>query len=88
MAYFFLYCLFATALIFAVLVILRWSICKLDVASVFFNLCIVIKSPAEMSLPIGAVLELRSSANLPCLVKLALHFLISSFIKLQPFGAK
>ncbi len=30
--------LFVTTLIFAVLGILRWSICKLDVASVFFHL--------------------------------------------------
>ncbi len=68
----FLYSLFATMLICAALGILRWSICKLDVASVFFNLCVVSTSPAEISMPIGAILELRSRANLPCLVKLAL----------------
>ncbi len=33
----------------------------------------VSKSPAEISPPIGAVLELLSRANLPCLVKLALR---------------
>ncbi len=38
---------------------------------VFFNFRIVSKSPAEISTPIGTVLELRSRANLPCLVKLA-----------------
>ncbi len=32
---------------------------------------VVSKSSAEISTPIGAVLELRSHANLPCLVKLA-----------------
>ncbi len=68
----FLYSLFATTLICAALGILRWSICKWDVASVFFNLRFVSKSPAEISIPIGALLELRSRANLPCLVKLAL----------------
>ncbi len=68
----FIFSLFATTLIYAVLGILRWSICKWDVASVFFNLRIVSKSPAEISMHIGAVLELHSHANLPCLVKLAL----------------
>ncbi len=68
----FLYSLFATTLICAALGILRWSICKWDVASVFFNLHVVSKSPAEISTPIGALLELCSRANLPCLVKLAL----------------
>ncbi len=48
---------------------LRWWICKLDVASIFFHFCVVSKSPAEISTPIGAVLELLSHANLPCLVK-------------------
>ncbi len=38
-------------------------------------LSVVSKSPAEMSTPIGDVLELRSRANLPCLVKLALIML-------------
>ncbi len=33
----FLYSLFAFTLICAALGILRWSICKLDVASIFFN---------------------------------------------------
>ncbi len=41
-----------------------------DVASVFFSLHIVSKSRAEMSTPIGAVVESHSHANLPCLVKL------------------
>ncbi len=67
----FLYSLFATTLICAARGILRWSICKWDVASVFCNLCIVSKSPTEISTPICAVLELCSRANLPCLVKLA-----------------
>ncbi len=39
----------------------------------FFNFHIVSKSPAEISTPISAVLELSSRANLPCLVKLALR---------------
>ncbi len=50
---FFLYSLFATALIYSVLGILRWLICKWDVASVFFNLHVVSKSPVEISPPIG-----------------------------------
>ncbi len=37
-----------------------------------FALHLVIKSPAEISTPIGAFLDLRSHGNLPCLVKLAL----------------
>ncbi len=56
--------LFATPLICTALGILRWSICKWDVASVFFNLHIISKSPAEISTPIGAV-----SASLPCFSK-------------------
>ncbi len=44
---------------------LHWSICKWDAPSVFFNLRIVSKSPAEISTSIGDVLELRSCANLP-----------------------
>ncbi len=51
------------------------SLCKWDVVFVFFNLCVVSKSPAEISTPIGAVLELHSRANLPCLVNLALNLL-------------
>ncbi len=39
--------LFATSLIGAALGILHWLICKRDVASVFFNLHIVSKSPAS-----------------------------------------
>ncbi len=35
----------------------------------FFNVRIVTKSPAELSPPIGAFMELRSNANLPRLVK-------------------
>ncbi len=58
-------------LICAALGMLCWSLRKLDVVSVFFNLRIVSKSPAEISMPIGAVLELRSHANLPRLVNLA-----------------
>ncbi len=58
-----LYFSFATMLICAALDIVCWTICKWHVASVFFNLHIVSK-------PIGAVLELRSRTNLPCLVKL------------------
>ncbi len=57
-------------LICAALDIVCWTICKWHVASVFFNLHIVSKSPAEIYPPIGAVLELRSRTNLPCLVKL------------------
>ncbi len=38
----------------------------------FFNVRIVSKSPAELSPPIGAFMELRYNANLPCLVNLAL----------------
>ncbi len=49
---FFLYSLFATALIYSALGILRWLICKWDVASVFFNLHVVSKSPVEISPPI------------------------------------
>ncbi len=41
----FLNSLFATTQICAALGILRWSICKWDVATVFFMLCIVSKSP-------------------------------------------
>ncbi len=41
-------------------------------ASVFFNVHIVSKSPAECSPPIGAFMELCSNVNLPRLVNLAL----------------
>ncbi len=34
-------------------------------ASVFFNVCIVNKSPAEFSPPIGGFMELRSNALCP-----------------------
>ncbi len=44
----------------------------------FFNLRVVSKSPAEISTPIGAVLELQSRTNLPCLVKLALNIVRKS----------
>ncbi len=50
----------------------------------FFNLLIVSKSLAEISTLIGAVLELRSNANLPCLVNLALslfHIHLSFFFE-------
>ncbi len=67
----FLYSLFVTTLICAALVILCWSIFKRDVASVFFNLHIVSKSPAEISSPIGTFLVLCSRANFPYVVKLA-----------------
>ncbi len=71
MANLFLYTLFATKLICAALGILRWSICKLDVLCVCYLIyTFICKSPAEMSTPIGTVLELRSRANFPCLVKL------------------
>ncbi len=36
---------------FTALGVLRWSICKWDVASVFFNLRVVSKSPAEIFTP-------------------------------------
>ncbi len=42
----------------------------------FFNVCIASKSPAEFSPPIGTFMELRSIANLPCLVNLALCLLM------------
>ncbi len=42
--------------------------------SVFFNVCIVSKSPAEFSPPIGGFMELRSNVNLPHLVNLALNY--------------
>ncbi len=70
--------LFATMLIYVELSILRWSVCKRDVAPVFFKLHVVSKSPAEICTPIGAVLELRSRSNLPCLVNLALCLSIIS----------
>ncbi len=38
---------------------------RLANAHVFFNLRVVSKSPSEISTAIGAVLELRSRANLP-----------------------
>ncbi len=69
----FLYSLFVTMLICSALGIFCWSICKLYVVSVFFNLRIVSKSPPEMSTPIGAVQELHSRANLPGLEKLAIR---------------
>ncbi len=59
-------------LICAALGILRWSLRKWNVASVFFNLQVVSKSPTEISTLICNVLELRSRANLPCLLNLAL----------------
>ncbi len=49
--------------------ILLWLLWKLEVVS---NVRIVSKSPADFSPPIGAFMALRSNANLPCLVKLAL----------------
>ncbi len=61
-------------LIFTALGTLHWSICRLnEMLHVFFHLRIVSKSPAEISPPICAVLELCSRANLPCLLKLALR---------------
>ncbi len=71
MASLFLYSLFVTMLICPALGILGWSICKRNVASVFFKVHIVSNSPTEISLPICAALKLRSHANLPFLVKLA-----------------
>ncbi len=41
----------------------------------FFNVHIVSKSPAEISPPIGAFMELRSNSNLPSLVNLALNLI-------------
>ncbi len=55
--------LFVTMLNCPVLGILRLSICKLDVVSVFFNLHVASKSP----------MLLWKRANLPCLVKLTLN---------------
>ncbi len=49
---------------------LCWSLWKWN-ASVFFNVHIVSKSPAEFFPPIGAFMELCSNANLPCLVNFA-----------------
>ncbi len=42
------------------------------VSSLFFNVRIVSKSHAEFSPPISNFMELRSKANLLCLVNLAL----------------
>lgn len=44
-------------------------------ATVFFNLHVVSKSSSELSSPICTCLELRSDANLPCLINLALCLL-------------
>ncbi len=44
-----------------------------DVVSVFFNVHLISRSPAEFSPPIGTFMELRSNARLPCLVNLALN---------------
>ncbi len=63
-----LYSLFTIMLI----CMLRWSVCKWDVASVFFNLRIVSKSPADISTPICTVLERCSRLNWLCLIKLVL----------------
>ncbi len=59
------------AVICAALGRLHSSLWKWDIASVFFNVHIVSKSPAELSPPICAFMEMRSNANLPCLVNLA-----------------
>ncbi len=50
----------------------------------FFNLNVVSKSPTEISMPIGTLLELCSHPNLPCLVKLALNLKVheSDFVPL------
>ncbi len=48
----------------------------------FFNLSVLSKSPAEMSPPIGVILELRSHANLP-FRKLALKILIEFVLNLN-----
>jgi len=45
-------------------------------ASVSFNVHILSKSPAELFTPICVFVGLRSHANLPCLVNLALDWLI------------
>ncbi len=66
--------LFATTLICAALGILHWSgryvnemlrLCSLICA-------LSVNHPAEISMPIGVVLEMRSHANLSCLVNQAL----------------
>ncbi len=44
--------------------------------SVFFNVHLVSKPPAEFSSSIGTIMELRSNANLPCLVNLAQDVLL------------
>ncbi len=61
------------AVICAALGRLRWSLWKWDVASVFFNVHLVCKSPTEFSTPICAFMELHFNDNLPCLVNLALY---------------
>ncbi len=48
----------------------------------FFNMRIVSKSPAEISMPISTLLELHSCANLACLVNLALCLFLLSQWKL------
>ncbi len=48
----------------------------------FFNVHIVSKSPTEFSTPIGAFMELRSNANLPCFVNLAQFIKIIHGIKI------
>ncbi len=42
-----------------------------DMSHLFSLICTLLVNHSEISTPIGAVLELRSHANLPCLVKLA-----------------
>ncbi len=56
------------AVICAALGRLRWSLLKIWLRLVFFNVRIVSKSPAEFSPPIGAFMQLRSNTSLPCLV--------------------
>ncbi len=43
------------------------------VASVFFNVHLVRKSPTEFYIPICAFMELHFNDNLPCLINLALY---------------
>ncbi len=82
MASLLLYSISANTIICAALGILCWSIFNRDVTAVFFNLRIVSKSPAGICPPIGSVLELHSCANLPCLVKLALNYLLGNIVDL------
>jgi len=77
--YYFIYLIFIYLFIFTYvfLINLQHFIIEMRccVASVFFNVRIVSKSPAEFSPSISDFMELRSIANLPCLVNLTPSFL-------------